>query len=620
MNTSEYNSKIQNLLDDQNYNIVEKDPTTALQKEIHTLSKGLKKLKRLSESEFRHISHSNCKIPRFYGLPKVHKANIPLRPIVDFRNSPSYNLAHHLNKILKCMTIKFPTNLKNSYEFAHKIKDFIVPANYEFVSFDVVSLFTKVPIQQTLAYIKKRLEKSTEWKTTTSLTSDEIMKLLKITVKSNYFTWKGEIYKQTDGSPMGSPISPIIAEFCLQELEEKVVLDHPDIAFFKRFVDDGFACIRIGSKEQILQALNNFHPCIQFTCESEVNMKIPFLDVLVTRDNMGIVHRQVYRKPTHTGRYLNYHSYHHPSQKIAVIDALAYRALSICDDEFLEDELKFITDSLTKNGYPRSLINMRLSRMKDKFTNQLQSQNQDPEDQSPRIILPYMGPVTHRITAFLQKKLKCKFGYLTGKKMKQILCSYKENPPPDKIGIYRIRCSCPSDYIGETGRPLHLRTREHLNDIRKKNIKSALALHMLEKPNHQINQDSADFLKFLSASLQQQQQNSQDSVPALYQDEPVYKHPQFWRDVTPFGKIQIRQFWDPLDFAYYAIIRKINRNEKIGNLPDSLIRIPVKDIADVVSRMRELFTEIDSTNVRDEIPSLKGNPYAAIEDRNDDNF
>ncbi|OXA42410.1 hypothetical protein Fcan01_22986 [Folsomia candida] len=130
----------------------------------------------------------------------------------------------------------------------------------------------------------------------------------------------------------------------------------------------------------------------------------------------------------------------------------------------------------------------------------------------------------------------------------------------------------------------------------------------------------ADFLKFLSASLQQQQQNSQDSVPALYQDEPVYKHPQFWRDVTPFGKIQIRQFWDPLDFAYYAIIRKINRNEKIGNLPDSLIRIPVKDIADVVSRMRELFTEIDSTNVRDEIPSLKGNPYAAIEDRNDDNF
>ncbi|XP_035711094.1 uncharacterized protein LOC118436684 [Folsomia candida] len=432
MDRINYDTKIEELLSDPSYSPLPNDPTTKLEVEISNMSKNLLKMKKLDKSQHQNITPTNSKIPRFYGLPKVHKTGLPFRPIVDFRSSPSYKLAHFLNKILKKVTANFPTHIKNSYEFAQNIKNFIIPPGYELVSFDVTSLFTRVPINETLKIIKKRLDTSTTWKAKTKLSADEILKLLQITINSNYFTWKNVIYKQNDGTPMGSPISGEFAEFFLQELEKKVVLKHPDIKLHKRFVDDCFSCIKSGTKDKILHDLNSFHPNIQFTCETEIDKKLPFLDIIITYNNDGQIQGQVYRKPTHTGRYLNYSSYHHPSQKIAVIDALVYRALAISDDQFLEDELTFVTTSLTNNGYPKSLINQRILRMKKKFSNTTLQQNGAEEGETkPRIILPYMGALTHRLTGYLRRKLQCEFGYLTGKKMKQFICDYKENPPPD---------------------------------------------------------------------------------------------------------------------------------------------------------------------------------------------
>ncbi|OXA38838.1 hypothetical protein Fcan01_26493 [Folsomia candida] len=126
----------------------------------------------------------------------------------------------------------------------------------------------------------------------------------------------------------------------------------------------------------------------------------------------------------------------------------------------------------------------------------------------------------------------------------------------------------------------------------------------------------ADFLRFLSSTLH----NSQPQQQPQSNDDAIYKQYLFWHDVPFIGRIQLKQYWDPVDFAYYAVLRKINKVDKVGPIKDSIIRIPIKDIADVTSRMDELFKEIDTTNVRDEIPSLKDNPFAAIDDLADENF
>ncbi|XP_035701215.1 uncharacterized protein LOC118433390 [Folsomia candida] len=207
------------------------------------------------------------------------------------------------------------TVIMSTTKYDEKVQELLNDPNYTIIPTDPTKL-----VEQEI-HTLKRLDSCNDWKAVTKLTSEEVMKLIRITVNSNYFTRKGKIYRQKDGTPMGSPISPVFAEFCLQELEEQLILNNPDIPFYQRFVDDSNGCIKAGKKDSILQSLNSFHPSIQFTCETEESRKLPFLDVLISRDEDGTIHRQVYRKPTHTGRYLNYNSYHHPSQKLAVRQA-----------------------------------------------------------------------------------------------------------------------------------------------------------------------------------------------------------------------------------------------------------------------------------------------------------
>lgn len=222
INTEDYMHKIEEVLEDPSYTIIQNDPTLNNEREIKKLLQSLKKSKRITKAQLIYLSPNHSKIPRFYGLPKIHKPNIPMRPIVDFRNSPSYNSAHYLNKIFKPITTNFPTHIKNSYEIAKLLKDFIIPPGYEFVSFDIISLFTRVPVKETISIIERKLNITNDWKDSCSLTSFEVIKLLELTMKSNNFTWNNTIYEQTDGCPMGSPISPVFAEFFLQELEERI--------------------------------------------------------------------------------------------------------------------------------------------------------------------------------------------------------------------------------------------------------------------------------------------------------------------------------------------------------------------------------------------------------------
>ncbi len=62
--------------------------------------------------------------------------------------------------------------------------------------------------------------------------------------------------------------------------------------------------------------INNIYEAIQFTVDSEnENGELPFLDCLIMRNPDGTPYTTVYRKPTNTGRYLNFHSCHSSATK-----------------------------------------------------------------------------------------------------------------------------------------------------------------------------------------------------------------------------------------------------------------------------------------------------------------
>ncbi len=80
---------------------------------------------------------------------------------------------------------------------------------------------------------------------------------------------------------------------------------------------------------------------------------IPFMYVLITKSTNEHPSHQVYRKPTHTDRYLNYRSFHHPSILQSVPNTLINRAHAISDQDHLQEELHHIKTTLTNiNGYP----------------------------------------------------------------------------------------------------------------------------------------------------------------------------------------------------------------------------------------------------------------------------
>jgi len=80
--------------------------------------------------------------PRLYGLPKMHKSGVPVRPIVSFVSSRTYELSKYLSSFFKCVTnFNSQYSLHNSIELIDKITDVKFPSNVILVSFDVVGVF-----------------------------------------------------------------------------------------------------------------------------------------------------------------------------------------------------------------------------------------------------------------------------------------------------------------------------------------------------------------------------------------------------------------------------------------------------------------------------------------------
>jgi hypothetical protein len=88
---------------------------------------------------------------------------------------------------------------------------------------------------------------------------------------------------------------------------------------------------------------------------------------------------------------------------ISVIDSLVYRALKICDGQFLNEEINHIKTSLMNNHYPLTKINQRIEVMKERIKN-----NFSFDKTGHWVAIPFVGDVTYRIARILRKYLPVK--------------------------------------------------------------------------------------------------------------------------------------------------------------------------------------------------------------------
>ena len=134
------------LIENRPYQLRDKD---LLDRLIRKLSEKLLTLKRsghLSEAVYKKIRPRHKQPPRIYGLPKIHNANVPLRPIVSCNNTFSYDLAAYLANILSPVTGNSGFTVTNSAHFVATITSEAILDHDIMVSFDADSLFTNVPV------------------------------------------------------------------------------------------------------------------------------------------------------------------------------------------------------------------------------------------------------------------------------------------------------------------------------------------------------------------------------------------------------------------------------------------------------------------------------------------
>ena len=178
--------------------------------------------------------------------------------------------------------------------------------NDTLVSFDVVSLFTRVPVNKAIDMISHRLLEDETLEERTVLPPGEIRSLTNACLKYIYFKFGECFYDQLEGAAMGSPPPPTVANIYMEELETKALQSTIlRLRMWVRYVDDTFVIWTHddAALQEFHQHLNRQNRVIQFTVEEEADRKIPFLDILVTRDGERL-RTSVHRKPTHTDRYI----------------------------------------------------------------------------------------------------------------------------------------------------------------------------------------------------------------------------------------------------------------------------------------------------------------------------
>ena len=164
---------------------------------------------------------------------------------------------------------------------------------------------------------------------------------------------------------MGSPVSAVVANLYMEFFEGLALNAAPARPrIWKRYVDDTFSVMKKSDVDGLLNHLNSVRPSIKFTMELEEDESIPFLDTRVTRKVEGKLDITVYRKPTHTDRYLYFRSHHPTHVKKGLVRCLYDRARSIMKETMnLKTEKAHLAGgALQRNGYPAAFISKLDSR------------------------------------------------------------------------------------------------------------------------------------------------------------------------------------------------------------------------------------------------------------------
>ena len=426
-----------------------------------------------------------------YALPKTHKKNLKIRPIVLAPGGVFDRVGWFLQQILKPLLAHVQSHLSSTPNLIDRLGELdqdLLQGKIP-ISFDVVSLYTNIDtkeaIHTVLDYVRSHKPR------TYGLATHDLYELLDLMLNNNIFTYGGKFYRQIRGPAMGNRLSGTLAIICMDRFEHTHIYTTYQPYFYGRYVDDiGTFVNNVEEAELMLTDLNSKHATIAFELETPNEDKfLPILDLMIRVNKEGQVERKLYCKPASKGITLNFSSHQPSTTKRAMVNAELLRAETYPTSEFVQTAVNHTKSKLLNNGYPatwtsparprqnkktrpdkESLFTLKIPFLSDGFNYKIREileQNNIPA----RLVNP-RGRTLLDLT---------KGKTTTHETCKSNICPAKEICWKSSV-VYMATCTlCKDRYIGMTARRLHDRALEHLRAIKNGSSSSALGDHYAKK-------------------------------------------------------------------------------------------------------------------------------------------
>ena len=244
-------------------------------------------------------------IPKFYGIPKIHKQPVKMRPIIPCHSAIQNPAAKYVSKKLKPLIQQAATVIHGTKDLAIKLSNLVIDPrqSWYIVTGDVVAFYPNIPLHHCLDIVYQ-MYLEFYWNIEThdhpdNLPFQNLFRQCLTVGNTRLMTqFQGQIYEQLNGLAMGVADSPDLANLYGYYFEKQAkVLDHPDIFYYGRYIDDCLAIVYAESEEQAVTLLSNlirFDNCvITWDCSDHFQ---PFLDMMLYKDKDNTLQHMPYRK------------------------------------------------------------------------------------------------------------------------------------------------------------------------------------------------------------------------------------------------------------------------------------------------------------------------------------
>ncbi|XP_042150172.1 uncharacterized protein LOC121838157 [Ixodes scapularis] len=468
MGEDQYRQRVEQALD-KNFRRVKGRPSGSVRSRVKELCSELN-LPKLKSSVMK---PSKQYLSLFFSA-KTHKPELPFRSIVSEGGSWQKPVALFLQKHLSLLTPSQPFRIRNSNELITVLTPLHnAPVPLSVFSYDIEDMYYSLDIPFLIKCVDEAINEFglCRFQNASGIPLSGFIQLLQLYLRSTMIEQNGEVFIQKSGVCIGSCLAPVLSEIYLSFVDRTIDEELRSIVpgcQVVRYVDDYLVIHPTGTP------VHSISPCflsaagsLNFKREDPTEEGLQYLDIRLNTTETGIcwAFRQRSEKPV-----LPFSSSHSRSVKTGVVTSLITSARSRSCSHHSTSSVKTQFNRLLKAGYPMDLLSSVTQRL-------IVNRTPRTSRAAPggRIAcIPYMHNVAHRVKSLASRfgtKVIFKCRFKLGSMCK--LVNNASSPPAcakkhgsqfvrcAKEKVYSIPLTCGAEYIGQTGRCINDRLREH---------------------------------------------------------------------------------------------------------------------------------------------------------------